>query len=153
MEIRGGLGYIEDWLDPKILRDSHLGSIWEGTSNIISLDTIRALKKDNNLQIFKNFLIHSVKINSKNKHLLSVIDDVFYFVENELKEDFTSSSRQITSSLYYLSSAIFLIQEGNYCEDLAYRSKISELIIKYKIDNNSPISRDDIDYELLDNLI
>ena len=49
------------------------------------------------------------------------------------KEDFTSSSRQITSSLYYLSSAIFLIEEGNYCEDLAYRSKISELIIKYNI--------------------
>ena len=156
MEIRGGLGYIEDWLDPKILRDSHLGSIWEGTSNIISLDTIRALKKDNNLHIFKNFLKDSVKINSEKtheKHLLSVIDDVFYFVENEVKEDFTSSSRQITSSLYYLSSAIFLIQEGNYCEDLAYRSKISELIIKYKIDKNSPITRDDIDYDLLDNLI
>ena len=156
MEIRGGLGYIEDWLDPKLLRDSHLGSIWEGTSNIISLDTIRALKKDNNLNIFKNFLIDSVKINSEKKHekhLLSVIDDVFYFVENEVKEDFTSSSRQITSSLYYLSSAIFLIQEGNYCEDLAYRSKISELIIKYKIDKNSPITRDDIDYDLLNNLI
>ena len=44
MEIRGGSGYIEEWLDPKILRDAHLGSIWEGTSNIISLDTIRALK-------------------------------------------------------------------------------------------------------------
>ena len=156
MEIRGGLGYIEDWLDPKILRDSHLGSIWEGTSNIISLDTIRALKKDNNLQIFKNFLIDSVKINSEKKHekhLLSVINDVFDFVENEVKEDFTSSSRQITSSLYYLSSAIFLIQEGNYCEDLAYRSKISELIIKYKIDKNSPITRDDIDYDLLNNFI
>ena len=156
MEIRGGLGYIEDWLDPKILRDSHLGSIWEGTSNIISLDTIRALKKDNNLHIFKNFLIDSVKINSEKtheKHLLSVIDDVFYFVENEVKEDFTSSSRQITSTLYYLSSAIFLIQEGNYCEDLAYRSKISELIIKYKIDKNSPITRDDIDYDIINNLI
>ena len=156
MEIRGGLGYIEDWLDPKILRDSHLGSIWEGTSNIISLDTIRALKKDNNLQIFKNFLIDSVKINSEKKHekhLLSVIDDVFYFVENEVKENFTSSSRQITTSLYYLSSAIFLIEEGNYCEDLAYRSKISELIIKYKIDKNSPITRDDIDYDLINNLI
>ena len=67
------------------------------------------------------------------KHLFSVINNVFYFVENEVKEDFTSSSRQITTSLYYLSSAIFLIEEGNYCEDLAYRSKISELIIKYKI--------------------
>ena len=78
----------------------------------------------------------------------------FTFIKtNEIKEDFTSSSRQITSSLYYLSSAIFLIEEGNYCEDLAYRSKISELIIKYKIDKNSPITRDDIDYDLINNLI
>ena len=71
--------------------------------------------------------------------------------ENPQKDQ--HSSMQITSTLYYLSSAIFLIQEGNYCEDLAYRSKISELIIKYKIDKNSPITRDDIDYDLLDNLI
>ncbi len=156
MEIRGGSGYIEDWLDLKILRDSHLGSIWEGTSNIISLDTIRALKKDDNLHIFKNFLINAIKIHSEKKtekHFLSVIDDVFYFVESELKEDFTSSSRQISSSLYYLSSAIFLIEEGNYCEDISYRSKISELIIRYKIDKNSPITRDDIDYDLINNLI
>ena len=156
MEIRGGLGYIEDWLDPKILRDSHLGSIWEGTSNIISLDTIRALKKDNNIHIFKNFLIDSVKnvsIKKHEKYLLSAIEKVFNFIESEIKDDFTSSSRQITSSLYYLGSAIFLTEEGNYCEDLSYRSKISELILKYKIDKNSPITRDDIDFALIKELI
>ena len=138
------------------MRDSHLGSIWEGTSNIISLDTIRALKKDNNIHVFKNFLIDSAKINSIKKHekyLLSLIEKVFNFIENEIKDDFTSSSRQITSSLYYLSSAIFLIEEGNYCQDLAYRSKISELILKYKIDKSSPITRDDIDYDLIKKLI
>ena len=60
MEIRGGSGYIEEWMDPKILRDAHLGSIWEGTSNIISLDTIRALKKADNLHVLKTFLINLV---------------------------------------------------------------------------------------------
>ena len=133
-----------------------LGSIWEGTSNIISLDTIRALKKDNNIHIFKNFLIDSVKNNSIKKHekyLLSAIEKVFNFIESEIKDDFTSSSRQITSSLYYLSSAIFLIKEGNYCEDLSYRFKISELILKYKIDKNNPITRDDIDFGIIKELI
>ena len=156
MEIRGGLGYIEEWLDPKIMRDSHLGSIWEGTSNIISLDTIRALKKDDNIHIFKNFLINSVKVNTKKNHknyLLTIIEKVFNFIESEIKDDFTSSSRQITSSLYYLSSAIFLIEEGNYCQDLAYRSKISKLILKHKIDKQSHITRDSIDCDLLQKLI
>ena len=156
MEIRGGLGYIEEWLDPKIMRDSHLGSIWEGTSNIISLDTIRALKKDDNIHIFKNFLINSAKMNCKKNHknyLLTIIEKVFNFIESEIKDDFTSSSRQITSSLYYLSSAIFLIEEGNYCQDLAYRSEISKLILKHKIDKQSPITRDSIDCDFLQKLI
>ncbi len=42
MEVRGGCGYIEDWADPRLLRDAHLGSIWEGTSNIVALDVLRA---------------------------------------------------------------------------------------------------------------
>ena len=32
MEVRGGCGYIEEWPDARLLRDAHLGSIWEGTS-------------------------------------------------------------------------------------------------------------------------
>jgi alkylation response protein AidB-like acyl-CoA dehydrogenase len=32
MEVRGGCGYIEEWSDPRLVRDSHLGSIWEGTA-------------------------------------------------------------------------------------------------------------------------
>ena len=30
MEMRGGNGYIEEWIEPRLLRESHLGSIWEG---------------------------------------------------------------------------------------------------------------------------
>src|SRR4029453_11078957 len=45
MEMRGGNGYIEEWIEPRLLRESHLGSIWEGTSNIIALDVVRAAGK------------------------------------------------------------------------------------------------------------
>ncbi|MEU6128413.1 acyl-CoA dehydrogenase family protein [Saccharopolyspora sp. NPDC047091] len=46
MEIRGGNGYVEDWVDPRLLRDAHLGSIWEGSSNVIALDVLRCLRKE-----------------------------------------------------------------------------------------------------------
>ncbi len=46
MEVRGGCGYIEEWIEPRLLRDSHLGSIWEGTSNIIALDVLRAARRE-----------------------------------------------------------------------------------------------------------
>ena len=40
MEVRGGNGYIEEWIDPRLVRDAQIGLIWEGTSNIIALDAI-----------------------------------------------------------------------------------------------------------------
>ncbi|WP_193096357.1 acyl-CoA dehydrogenase family protein [Brevibacterium sp. FME17] len=45
MEIRGGRGYIEEWPDARLVRDSHLGSIWEGSSNVIALDVLRCMRK------------------------------------------------------------------------------------------------------------
>ncbi len=152
MEIRGGSGYIEEWLDPKILRDAHLGSIWEGTSNIISLDTIRALKKADNIHVLKNFLINLVQersIKENEKVLLSTINEVFNFVFQEINDDYEASSRQITSLLYYLCSAVFLNAESYYCASLYNRKKISELIIKYKINENNPLQRNEIDYKLV----
>ncbi|WP_421446733.1 acyl-CoA dehydrogenase family protein, partial [Agrobacterium tumefaciens] len=53
MEVRGGCGYIEEWSDARLLRDAHLGSIWEGTSNIVALDVLRAIKKEYGLPALK----------------------------------------------------------------------------------------------------
>jgi hypothetical protein len=41
LEARGGNGYIEDWANARLVRDAHLGVLWEGTSNINGLDAIR----------------------------------------------------------------------------------------------------------------
>lgn len=46
MEIRGGNGYIEDWVNPRLVRDALLGSIWEGSSNVIALDVLRCLRRE-----------------------------------------------------------------------------------------------------------
>ena len=40
MEMRGGTGYVEEFATPKLLRDAHLGSIWEGTTSIVALDAL-----------------------------------------------------------------------------------------------------------------
>ena len=47
MEVRGGNGYIEEWGFARLVRDSHLGSIWEGSSNVIALDVLRSMRKQN----------------------------------------------------------------------------------------------------------
>ena len=46
MEMRGGNGYIEDWINPRLVRDAQIGVLWEGTANINALDVItRAVGK------------------------------------------------------------------------------------------------------------
>lgn len=42
LECFGGAGYMEDTGIPKYLRDAQVLSIWEGTTNILALDTLRA---------------------------------------------------------------------------------------------------------------
>ncbi|MFN2582236.1 MAG: acyl-CoA dehydrogenase family protein [Candidatus Dormibacteria bacterium] len=44
MEVRGGNGFIEDWPEPRILRDVYVHAIWEGSGNVIALDTLRAIE-------------------------------------------------------------------------------------------------------------
>lgn len=41
LEVRGGNGYIEDWPNSRLVRDAHLGLLWEGTSNINALDAVQ----------------------------------------------------------------------------------------------------------------
>lgn len=46
MDVRGGNGYVEEWIHPRLLRDAHLGSIWEGTSDIVALDVVRSMRRE-----------------------------------------------------------------------------------------------------------
>jgi alkylation response protein AidB-like acyl-CoA dehydrogenase len=49
MGIMGGIGYIEDQVMPKIMRDILVLPIWEGAGNIMFLDMLRAVTKSKGL--------------------------------------------------------------------------------------------------------
>ncbi|MCP5373199.1 MAG: acyl-CoA dehydrogenase family protein [Hyphomicrobiales bacterium] len=46
MECHGGPGYIEDSPLPRLYREAPVNSIWEGSGNVICLDVLRALARD-----------------------------------------------------------------------------------------------------------
>lgn len=53
----GGVGYIEDSGIPVQLRDSQVFPIWEGATNVLSLDLLRVIQKSDALQILgKNLM-------------------------------------------------------------------------------------------------
>ncbi|ATB34094.1 acyl-CoA dehydrogenase family protein [Melittangium boletus] len=50
VESFGGAGYVEDTGVPRLLADAQVLSIWEGTTNVLSLDTLRAMAKAGSLE-------------------------------------------------------------------------------------------------------
>jgi alkylation response protein AidB-like acyl-CoA dehydrogenase len=49
LESFGGAGYVEDTGLPVLLRDSQVLPIWEGTTNVLALDTLRAIGADESI--------------------------------------------------------------------------------------------------------
>ena len=46
LECLGGNGYVEESGMPRLLRESPLNSIWEGSGNVQALDVLRALQRE-----------------------------------------------------------------------------------------------------------
>jgi alkylation response protein AidB-like acyl-CoA dehydrogenase len=46
LESFGGAGYVEDTGLPRLLRDAQVLPIWEGTTNVLAIDVLRALSRD-----------------------------------------------------------------------------------------------------------
>jgi len=55
VEMFGGAGYVEDTGLPRLLRDAQVFSIWEGTTNVLSLDMLRAFEKEQALPILLEY--------------------------------------------------------------------------------------------------
>ncbi len=53
LEAFGGAGYVEDTGLPRLLRDAQVLPIWEGTTNVLSLDVLRALGRGGSLDVIE----------------------------------------------------------------------------------------------------
>jgi alkylation response protein AidB-like acyl-CoA dehydrogenase len=64
IESFGSAGYVEDTGLPALLRDAQVLPIWEGTTNVLSLDALRALQSGGGLTVFKRelgFILQGVR--------------------------------------------------------------------------------------------
>jgi putative acyl-CoA dehydrogenase len=67
LECLGGNGFVEESPMPRLLRDSALNSIWEGSGNIMALDVLRALAKEP--QSFDAFLAEVEEAGGRDERL------------------------------------------------------------------------------------
>ncbi|MBP0447206.1 acyl-CoA dehydrogenase family protein [Roseomonas sp. SSH11] len=137
MEVRGGCGYIEEWSDARLLRDSHLGSIWEGTSNIVALDVLRAAKREGSLPILRDH-IHGLLGNAETLPEAAPALDRAVALAEAAQED-PALARQAASALYHLTSAAALAWEAARLS-LPHRLALARLVLQHRVLPRDPLS-------------
>uniref|UniRef100_A0A0K0FLL6 Acyl-CoA dehydrogenase n=1 Tax=Strongyloides venezuelensis TaxID=75913 RepID=A0A0K0FLL6_STRVS len=95
IECFGGQGYIENTGIPSILRDAQVTPIWEGTTNILSLDVLRVFASNKDVLSAFEKHISEMLTNTKNDELLR------------------DCTEKVKSALKFLKVSLSKISEGN----------------------------------------
>lgn len=149
MEMRGGNGYIEDWVNARLVRDAQVGVLWEGTSNINSLDVVqRAVAKVGAQTALAEALeerLGSVQIEASLKTRVShAIAGAVTFAEKVAAEPkHEHLSRRATRALYDAVGAALLVVEGAQLTALGERSSRAEYadwLLRHALEPRDPLA-------------
>ncbi|WP_433704752.1 acyl-CoA dehydrogenase family protein [Paraburkholderia sacchari] len=150
MEVRGGVGYIEEWSDPRLVRDAHLGSIWEGTSNIVALDVARAAKREGALDALARYVraqLAEAGLPEASAALLRASFERAGAALGSVAECGRDESvRQASSALYHATTAAFMACEAAQVSRVAQdyrRLALAHLIVRHKLLPRDPLALDE----------
>ena len=145
MEVRGGVGYTEEWSDPRLVRDAHLGSIWEGTSNIVALDVLRAIRREHCLEALLPELNERIARAPRllAGRLAASLDKAAEFAHETATSKNEAHARQAASGLYYACAAALLADEGTRIGEHgdARRQLIAFLAYVHRLAPRDPLRR------------
>lgn len=135
MEVRGGCGYIEEWTEPRLLREAHLGSIWEGTSNIVALDVYRAIVRENSLEAYGAHLraLLATASNPLADLLSARLSTVLDYAERSATARNDEEAREVTSALYHIACAVIFAWEASQ-PDLGHRADYARDVLAHRLD-------------------
>jgi acyl-CoA dehydrogenase len=152
MEVRGGCGYIEEWPDARLLRDAHLGSIWEGTSNIVALDVLRAIARDDALPAFEAHALDLLRDAGLDAHERTTFESTLRracaFARDAAATSADTVARLAASGLYHIISAVGLAQEASKA-DLPHRLVLARMVLRHRLLPRDPLAADTDDVAVL----
>ena len=145
MEVRGGCGYIEEWSDPRIVRDAHLGSIWEGTSNIVALDVVRAIRREGSLPVLRahceGLLSESDLGEALRARLRGALERACALAERAAESGADTIARRAASALYHITTAIAMAWEATQI-GAPERKVLAELVLRHRLEPQDPLADD-----------
>ena len=156
-EVRGGIGYIEEWVTARLVRDAQIGTLWEGTSNINALDVVqRAVGKSEGHKTLTAALRDkyepSTILPGQYKGLLtSTLHRVERFVEAVAADPRQEKRcRQAAGALYHATTAALMAWEGATLGAEggdARRLLLSRLVLEHRLTPHDPLALSDSDWE------
>ncbi|MBB3994749.1 hypothetical protein GGR95_002397 [Sulfitobacter undariae] len=149
MEVRGGCGYIEEWSDARVLRDSHLGSIWEGTSNIVALDVARAVRRAGALGALRDYVEKLLREAADQGHDIEEISTAFTraadLLETVANDRALEADVRVAASAVYnaTSAAIMLWEDAQLSGRDGYngdRKTLARAVVAHKLATRDPLA-------------
>jgi len=154
MEVRGGNGYIEEWVHARLVRDAHIGVLWEGTSNINALDIIsRGVGKSGAHKAIaaamKRRLDAASNLPADFRNRLGLaLDRSIALAERVAAERQSEAAvRSAASVLYHATSAVLLAWEGSQPDVDGRRLLLSRFVLEHRLTGKDPLSPPDDAWE------
>ncbi|HEX6928561.1 MAG TPA: acyl-CoA dehydrogenase family protein [Gammaproteobacteria bacterium] len=116
LECFGGAGYIEDTGLPALLRDAQVLSIWEGTTNVLALDLLRAAGKDESLPLWLADM-HTRLDGLESSALTAVRDTIrqrLAALPGQLEDDSERHARRIAFAAARIFGAVLLAEQADW---------------------------------------
>ena len=155
MEARGGNGYIEEWVNARLVRDAQIGLLWEGTSNINALDVIgRAVGKSRAHIALETLLRDRLKAimdlpAAFTSRLEAALERAISYAGRVARNSaLEAEARRASSALYHATSAILLAWEGSRPSADARRALISRFVLEHRLAPTDPLMADDAKWEV-----
>jgi len=147
MEVRGGNGYIEEWVNARLVRDAHIGVLWEGTSNINALDIItRAVGKSRSHRALGaalgKLLDEAPTIPSAfRERLADSLARALAFAERVAAEGtLEADARRAASGLYHAASAVLMMWEASRVGNDARRALLARFVLEHRLSAQDPLA-------------
>jgi hypothetical protein len=127
------------------VRDAHLGSIWEGTSNIVALDVVRSMRKERTLEA----IVAHVEGQLDAARMPAAVSDAFgralasarTLAQRACESDRADLARQAASGLYHLTTAAGLAREATQAA-LPRRLLLAQMVLRHRLLPRDPLADD-----------
>jgi alkylation response protein AidB-like acyl-CoA dehydrogenase len=139
MEVRGGCGYIEEFPDARLVRDSHLGSIWEGTSNIVALDVMRAGRREGSFAALEAHVARLAGPEPAVPELADLAARAFALARRAAEGPVPELARQAATALYNVTTAAGFLAEARALGS-DRRAALARLVVRHRLGAVDPLA-------------